>query len=104
MAITLRPEVKKRLEIAILDICPYVDFHKANIHNAAGKTGVCFGTIHKLRHSKERLRRRCVRVAEKINYPILLVSSAVFFVARCYEYFNMHGNARLEYSRIFYAI
>jgi hypothetical protein len=45
-----------------------------------------------------------IRAAEKINYPILLVSSSVFFVARCHEYFNMHSNARLEYRKIFYAI
>jgi hypothetical protein len=34
----------------------------------------------------------------------LLVSSLVFFVARCYKYFNMHSNYRLEYDRIFCAI
>jgi AcrR family transcriptional regulator len=55
MAITLRPEVKKRLEIAVLDIFSHSDFHKANIRDVAGKAGVSFGTIYKHYGSKERL-------------------------------------------------
>mgnify|MGYP003564565044 FL=1 len=55
MVITLRPEVKKRLEIAVLDIFSHSDFHKANIRDVASKAGVSFGTIYKHYGSKERL-------------------------------------------------
>ena len=55
MLITLRPEVKKRLEAAVLDIFSHSDFHKANIRDVAKKAGVSFGTIYKHYGSKERL-------------------------------------------------
>jgi hypothetical protein len=41
---------------------------------------------------------------EKINSPILLVFSPVFFVAEHGEYSNMHPIQRLEYGRISYAM
>jgi AcrR family transcriptional regulator len=55
MLITLRPEVKQRLEAAVLDIFSHSDFHKANIRDVAKKAGVSFGTIYKHYGSKERL-------------------------------------------------
>jgi AcrR family transcriptional regulator len=55
MLITLRPEVKKRLDAAVLDIFSHSDFHKANIRDVAKKAGVSFGTIYKHYGSKERL-------------------------------------------------
>ncbi len=55
MFIPLRPEVKKRLETAVLDIFSHSDFHKANIRDVAKKAGVSFGTIYKHFGSKERL-------------------------------------------------
>ena len=55
MLITLRPEVKKRLEAAVLDIFSHSDFHRANIRDVAKKAGVSFGTIYKHYGSKERL-------------------------------------------------
>lgn len=51
----LRPEVRKRLETAVLDIFSHSDFHKANIRDVARKAGVSFGTIYKHYGSKERL-------------------------------------------------
>ena len=51
----LRPEVKERLEKAVLDIFSHSDFHKANIRDVAKKAGVSFSTIYKHYGSKERL-------------------------------------------------
>lgn len=51
----LRPEVKLRLEQAVLDIFSHSDFHKANIRDVAKRAGVSFSTIYKYYGSKERL-------------------------------------------------
>jgi len=51
----LRPEVKARLEKAVLDIFSHSDFHKANIRDVAKRAGVSFSTIYKYYGSKERL-------------------------------------------------
>jgi len=51
----LRPEVKLRLEQAVLDIFSHSDFHKANIRDVAKRAGVRFSTIYKYYGSKERL-------------------------------------------------
>jgi AcrR family transcriptional regulator len=55
MFVSLRPEVKKRLEAAVLDIFSHSDFHKANIRDVAQKAGVSFSTIYNHYGSKERL-------------------------------------------------
>ena len=51
----LRPEVHRRLEMAVLDIFSHHDFHKANIRDVAKKAGVSFSTIYKHYGSKEQL-------------------------------------------------
>ncbi len=51
----LRPEVKARLEKAVLDIFSNSDFHKANIRDVAKRAGVSFSTIYKYYGSKEQL-------------------------------------------------
>lgn len=51
----LRPEVKKRLERAVLDIFSNSDFHKANIRDIARSAGISFSTIYKHYGSKEQL-------------------------------------------------
>lgn len=51
----LNPEVKKRLERAVMDIFSTSDFHKASIRDIAEKAGVSFTTIYKHYGSKERL-------------------------------------------------
>jgi len=51
----LRPEVKARLEVAVLDIFSNADFHKANIRDIAKRAGVSFSTIYKYYGSKEQL-------------------------------------------------
>ncbi|MGD9330111.1 MAG: TetR/AcrR family transcriptional regulator [Desulfobacterales bacterium] len=51
----LRPDVKARLEKAVLDIFSQSDFHKASIRDVARKAGVSFTTIYKHYGSKERL-------------------------------------------------
>jgi AcrR family transcriptional regulator len=56
MAVTeLRPEVKSRLEKAVLEIFSGSDFHKANIRDVAQRAGVSFTTIYRHYGSKERL-------------------------------------------------
>jgi AcrR family transcriptional regulator len=52
---TLRPEVRTRLEQAVLEIFSHADFHKANIREVAKRAGVSFSTIYKHFGSKERL-------------------------------------------------
>lgn len=52
---TLRPEVRARLEQAVLEIFSHADFHKANIREVAKRAGVSFSTIYKHYGSKERL-------------------------------------------------
>lgn len=51
----LRPEVRARLELAVLEIFSHADFHKANIREVAKRAGVSFSTIYKHYGSKERL-------------------------------------------------
>ena len=51
----LRPEVKARLEKAVLEIFSGSDFHKANIRDVAQRAGVSFTTIYRHYGSKERL-------------------------------------------------
>lgn len=51
----LRPEVRDRLEHAVLEIFSHADFHKANIREVAKRAGVSFSTIYKHYGSKERL-------------------------------------------------
>ncbi len=51
----LRPEVKARLEKAVLEIFSESDFHKANIRDVARRAGVSFTTIYRHYGSKERL-------------------------------------------------
>ncbi len=54
-ATDLRPEVKARLEKAVLEIFSESDFHKANIRDVAQRAGVSFTTIYRHYGSKERL-------------------------------------------------
>jgi len=51
----LRPEVRQRLESAVMDIFSDSDFHKANIRDVAKRAGVSFSTIYQHFGSKERL-------------------------------------------------
>ncbi len=51
----LNPEIKKRLERAVLEVFSLSDFHKASIRDIAEKAGVSFTTIYKHYGSKERL-------------------------------------------------
>lgn len=51
----LNPEVRKRLEAAVMDIFSTADFHKASIRDIADRAGVSFTTIYKHFGSKERL-------------------------------------------------
>jgi len=51
----LRPEVRQRLESAVMDIFSDSDFHKANIRDVAKRAGVSFSTIYQYFGSKERL-------------------------------------------------
>jgi TetR/AcrR family transcriptional regulator, fatty acid metabolism regulator protein len=51
----LRPEVRQRLESAVMDIFSGSDFHKANIRDVAKLAGISFSTIYQHFGSKERL-------------------------------------------------
>ena len=51
----LRPQVRKRLEQAVLEIFSESDFHKANIREVARRAGVSFSTIYNHYGSKENL-------------------------------------------------
>jgi len=51
----LNPEIKKRLEKAVLEVFSLSDFHKASIRDIAEKAGVSFTTIYKHYGSKESL-------------------------------------------------
>jgi AcrR family transcriptional regulator len=51
----LSPEIRKRIEVAVLDVFSEVDFHQADIRTVAKKAGVSFGTIYKYYGSKEGL-------------------------------------------------
>ena len=51
----LRPEVRKRLEAAALEVFSATDFHRASIREVAKKAGVSFASIYKYYGSKEGL-------------------------------------------------
>jgi AcrR family transcriptional regulator len=51
----LRPEVRRRLETAVLEVFSRSDFHKANIRTVARRAGISFSTIYHHYGSKERL-------------------------------------------------
>ena len=51
----LSPEIRAKLESAVLDIFSKSDFHQADIRTVAKKAGVSFGTIYKYYGSKEEL-------------------------------------------------
>lgn len=51
----LNPKVKKRLEIAVMEIFSTSDFHRASIRTIAERAGVSFTTIYKHYGSKEQL-------------------------------------------------
>ncbi|MCG6893131.1 MAG: TetR/AcrR family transcriptional regulator [Desulfobacteraceae bacterium] len=53
--IPLRPDVYRRLEMAVMDTFSNSDFHRANIRDVARRAGVSFSTIYKHYGSKERL-------------------------------------------------
>lgn len=55
MLSSLRQDVHRRLEQAVLEIFSNADFHKANIRDVAKRAGVSFNTIYKHFGSKERL-------------------------------------------------
>ncbi len=50
-----KPEIRKRLESAVLEVFSDSDFHKANIRDVAKKAGVSFSTIYGYYGSKEGL-------------------------------------------------
>ncbi len=50
-----KPEIRQRLEAAVLEIFSESDFHKANIREVAKKAGVSFSTIYGYYGSKEGL-------------------------------------------------
>ena len=52
---SLRPEVRQRLEDAVLEIFSESDFHQANIRDVAKKAAISFSTIYNHYGSKERL-------------------------------------------------
>ena len=51
----LRPEVRKRLETAVLKIFSTTDFHRANLREIAKQAGVSFASIYKYYGNKEGL-------------------------------------------------
>lgn len=51
----LNPEIRRRLEAAVLDIFSKTDFHRASIRAVAKKSGISFTTIYKYYGSKEGL-------------------------------------------------
>jgi AcrR family transcriptional regulator len=51
----LKPEVKDRLEKAVMEIFSTSDFHRASIRDVAERAGVSFTTIYKHYESKEKL-------------------------------------------------
>ncbi len=51
----LRPEVRKRLEAAALEVFSATDFHRASIREVARRAGVSFASIYKYYGSKEGL-------------------------------------------------
>lgn len=61
----LRPEVRKRLERAALEVFSATDFHRASIREVAKKAGVSFASIYKYYGSKEGLIFSCLDSAFK---------------------------------------
>ncbi len=61
----LRPEVRKRLEAAALEVFSATDFHRASIREVAKKAGVSFASIYKYYGSKEGLIFSCLDSAFK---------------------------------------
>jgi AcrR family transcriptional regulator len=51
----LRPEVRERLELAVLQIFSTTDFHRANLREIAKRAGVSFASIYKYYGNKEGL-------------------------------------------------
>jgi AcrR family transcriptional regulator len=56
----LNPEIRRRIESAVLDIFSDVDFHRANMRTVAKKAGVSFSSIYKHYGSKEGLLFACI--------------------------------------------
>jgi AcrR family transcriptional regulator len=61
----LRPEVRKRLEAAALEVFSATDFHRASIREVAKNAGVSFASIYKYYGSKEGLIFSCLDSAFK---------------------------------------
>mgnify|MGYP003590111154 CR=1 FL=1 len=51
----LKPEVRDRLEIAVMEIFSNSDFHKSTMRDVAKKAGISFSTIYNYFGSKEKL-------------------------------------------------
>jgi len=51
----IKPDVRQRLEKAVLEVFSCTDFHQANIKDVADKSGVSYRTIYKHFKSKEGL-------------------------------------------------
>jgi AcrR family transcriptional regulator len=56
----LTPEIRRRIEAAVLDIFSEVDFHRANMRAVAKKAGVSFSSIYKYYGGKEKLLFTCI--------------------------------------------
>lgn len=56
----LNPEIRRRIEAAVLDIFSEVDFHRANMRTVAKKAGVSFSSIYKYYGNKEKLLFTCI--------------------------------------------
>ena len=56
----LTPEIRRRIEAAVLDIFSESDFHRANMRTVAKKAGVSFSSIYKYYGSKEKLLFTCI--------------------------------------------
>jgi AcrR family transcriptional regulator len=51
----LKPEVRDRLEVAVMEIFSNSDFHKSTMRDVAKKAGISFSTIYNYFGSKEKL-------------------------------------------------
>ena len=56
----LKPEARKRIELAVLEIFSKTDFHRATMRQIAKKAGVSFSSIYQYYGSKEKLLFGCV--------------------------------------------
>lgn len=56
----LNPKIRRRIEMAVLEIFSDVDFHRANMRTVAKKAGVSFSSIYKYYGSKEGLLFGCI--------------------------------------------